>query len=254
MMRNWIHTACLSAGLLAMSTGYANALPTTFELADHPDGALVNSGDYGLRLDSLGVGGNPNTVLFSVEIGGADVDLTFDPDDLGAGASLIGTIEVTYASGLGSPPVGEVATVAYYMRGLAPSGDGGFVAEYGKGVVTYGDFALYFTGKTKAGTANAFTFAPDDHRLGGHGYPADTWVGRGWLDNFNLCYEPSGAGLPSSTLSGGQGGCQGLTTRGSNDFLVTAPGSGDIPEVPEPSTLLLTMGGAAMLWLRKRRS
>lgn len=107
MIKNWIHTACLSAGLLAMSSGSAFALPTTFELADHPDGVLSGSGDYGLRLDTLAFGqGNPSSVLFSVEIGGADVDLTFDPNNLGGGASLIGTIQVTYAAGLGSPPGG----------------------------------------------------------------------------------------------------------------------------------------------------
>lgn len=249
--------ACLSAGLLAMSLGSAMAAPTTFELADHPDGALSASGDYGLRLDTLAFGlRSPSSVLFSVEIGGADVDLTFDPDtvgDVGATATLIGTIQVTYAAGLGSPPVGEVATVDYMMGGLVSSGDGGFVAAFGHGVIRYGDFALYFTGKTKDGTDNAFTFAPDDHRLGPHGFPDDTWVGRGWLDNFNLCYEPQIRGVSAGSTSSGDG-CHELRTRGSNDFLVTAPGGGDIPDVPEPSTLLLTMGGAAVLWLRKRRS
>lgn len=44
-----------------------------------------------------------------------------------------------------------------------------------------------------------------------------------------------------------------LEWKGANDFLMVSGTGGDIPDVPEPDTMLLTMGGVALLWFRKRR-
>ncbi len=243
-MKRWIHTACLSVGLLALSLGNASAASTVFEMADHPDGEHAAFGAYGLRLDALGdstpPAGHVSSALFSVEIGGADVDLTFDPANLAGGAILQGTIELTYNSG-GALTNPKVFDLYYEMSNLAAAPNGGFIAQSGAGYIDFGGIFLLFDGKSDG--ESVFYFDADDHRLGGYGYDPNTWVARGWLTNFAAC-----------TTAVRDSSCQPISDVGFNDFLLTAPNGGDIPGVPEPSTMLLTMGGAALLWLRKRRS
>src|SRR5690606_33683060 len=96
-MNRWTYTACL-AGLLAMSLGQAKA--ATYEMDDHPDSLLWTTngqGPYGYRLDNF------SNTLFSVgdnilTTSAANVVINFDPDNLAAGATVTGTIQMTYRS------------------------------------------------------------------------------------------------------------------------------------------------------------
>jgi len=215
-----------------------------FDMADHPDGLYTSYGAYGLRLDTFGnpspPSGEVGSLLFSVEIGGADVDLTFDPNNLPGGAVLEGSITTTYASGEAFDP--GPFSMHYELTGLAVAPNGGFLASGGEGYIDAGYGFFHFSGKSDG--ESVFYFDADDHRLSGYGYDPDSWVARGWLENFAFC-----DGSDRSTAT-----CEAIETVGTNDFLLTAPNGGDIPGVPEPSTMLLTMGGVALLWLRKRRS
>lgn len=248
-MKRWIYTACL-AGLLAMTSGLAKA--DSFILGDHPDGNRASDGAYGLRLDSVW------SSLFSVgdnidAAGGGPVTLTFDPGNLAAGASITGIIRLTYSTNGGSPLYDEWS-LTYNLTGLSAY-DGGFKATGGSGEIvdlTPGDNDSYFDYVALAGKQDgagiAFYFAPNGFRLDGHaGYSSDDWVGNGWVMGTytkKVCYY-YGCYQKEKSFSSG-----------TNDFLVTATrDGGDIPDVPEPSTMLLTMGGvAALLWFRKRRS
>jgi len=248
-MKRWIYTAGL-AGILAMSSASASAAVMEFTMGDHPDGVLwdvtapdVPKGPYGLRLD------NWFNTLFSVGdnillTSAADVKLYFDPDDLGAGALILGKVQMTATDVVGSD-VDDIWSLAYYMWDLS-AWNGGFRAQNGFGGLTDntsgdvdGGFDLItFIGKSDGNSV--FEFAPDGHRLAGHaGYGSDDWVARGWVQTYYYDHE-------CKCKKPGR-------TSGTNDFLMTAKREGDIPEVPEPSTMLLTMGGVALLWFRRRR-
>jgi hypothetical protein len=252
MMKRWNYIASMAVALLALAMVPVQASAVSFTLADHPDGQLAANGDYGLRVDTLGS-------LMSVD----GVTIAFDPDNLGAGALMSGALIVTDSPG--DVANGDQWNLNYMITGLSTVAVGnGFNATGGTGTLTHDTLGtiIYFSAKqNNAGVA--FTFADDGHRLtaatGGDedyaGFDSDSWVGRGWVQNFTWCAPGSaGAGATASNSFGGGGPHCGPYTHGTNDFLFTAPNGGDTPpDVPEPSTLLLTMGGAAMLWLRKRR-
>ena len=247
-MKRWIYGACL-ATVFAVSAATMSAAPLVSDMGDHPDGALSARGAYGLRTDNVALppmtGGDVRSTLFSVELGGAAVSLSFDPDDLGAGAVLQGTLYNTYLSGYGTLP--GLATLYYELDDLSATSNDGFDAQEGEGYIQYGSFILSFSGKSDGDSV--FTFDNDGHRL-----PAtDAWVARGWLQNFVLCNQSEEVTLTWSSQEPHV--CEEFSNYGTNDFLLTGttPG-GDLPEVPEPSTMLLTMGGVALLWFRKRRS
>ena len=243
-MKGWIYTVVL-AGVLAMSSGQAKA--DSFVIGDHPDGARIADGAYGLRLDAW------YDSLFSVGVnidiaGGGPVTMTFDPGDLAAGATLSGNIKLTATTNGGSP-IGDIWSLTYTLSGLTAH-QGGFKATSGVGSIvdlTPGDIDNFFdqvdfVGK-QDGAGIAFYFAPNGFRLGEHegeGYSSTDWVGNGWVkgsyyDKKCDCKRYWGSS-------------------GANDFLITARPEGDLTDVPEPSTMLLTMGGVALLWFRKRRS
>ncbi|MDA0206292.1 MAG: PEP-CTERM sorting domain-containing protein [Acidobacteria bacterium] len=243
-MKRWIYTAVL-AGVLAMSSGQANA--AEFVLGDHPDGNRIADGAYGVRLDGVW------SSLFSVGVnidpaGGGPVTLTFDPGNMAGGASITGIIRLT-ASTNGGAPLYDEWSLSYSLTGLSEY-QGGFKATGGSGSITDltpGDSDAGFDSITLAGKQDgsgiAFYFAPNGFRLGGHaGYTDDDWVGNGWVQGTYTKYKY------------GQWYTKEFGSTGSNDFLVTARPEGDLTDVPEPSTMLLTMGGVALLWFRKRRS
>ena len=161
------HLLALLAAL-AVPASNASALgilgPGTYQLFDHGAGSLGPA--YGLRVDALGE-------VFSVELGGASVLLTWDG---GTTATIAGTLNQNSLGGSGG--VGPLWTVSYTLTGVSAVGTAGFTATGGSGILT-DPFATdtVLTGETN-GSGFAFEFLADGHRIGGD---SDSPVGRGWL-------------------------------------------------------------------------
>ncbi|MEM7081616.1 MAG: VPLPA-CTERM sorting domain-containing protein [Pseudomonadota bacterium] len=161
------------ATLLMAFSSATFAASMTFELGNHEDGALYDgvTNPYGLRLDDSGqtftVGDNlPATFT------GASLFLTFDPDDLAAGAVLSGTI-VDNANG-------GAWVVNYTLSDLTAAPNGGFIAQTGIGTLTEVGGTTVFDLIGKSNGTGAFIFDNDGHRLG----TSDGWVGRGWVEGY----------------------------------------------------------------------
>lgn len=204
--------------VLVTGTSTSQAETVIYRLGDHPDGILFrqdSDNPYGLRLDSQVP---PTTFSFNTNLGGlgGPVYLTWDDQNLAAGARITGTLE--------NNQDGSFWTVDYLITGLSELGAqgtsalNGFSATAGNGSVTRNGSA-----ETIALAANlndqglAFFFAPDGYRL-----PGDSTipVGRGWL-------------LPPDTT---------------DDFLFTAS------LVPLPAGVwLLVSGFAGLVALGRRR-
>jgi len=147
------------AALLPGAAVAGTILPGLYELLDHGDGAL--GGDYGLRMDVLGV-------TFSVEAGGASVTLDWD----GGNTALI-------TGQLRNNSTAELWDVVYTITGISAVGTLGFEGTGGAGTLTDPlDNVTVLTGK-QDGSGIAFAFLADGDRLSGD---TDTPVGRGWLE------------------------------------------------------------------------
>lgn len=166
--------ASLTAVLMSFS---ASAAIVTFQLGDHPDGALYQSdpsSPYGLRLDDQPPAGAGPTFSVGTNLGGlgGPVTLTYDDADASVDAVIAGTLERN--------DDGTFWTVTYTLSGLTLDGSGGFTATSGSGVLTEngGPGSINLAGEQN-GAGDAFVFAQDGHRLAPNF--ADVWVGRGWL-------------------------------------------------------------------------
>lgn len=194
----------------------AQAAPVFFLLGDHPDSRRYNGTPdtaYGLRLDhfdtTYSVGGNLGGF-------GGPLYLTYDPDDLAAGARIFGTIDRNTESG-----PGVKFDVEYLLFGLSAFGEG-FRATDGNGTIQAIDPCTVDCSFDLVGKRNhngyAFGWNNAGYRL-----PADTgWVATGWLQ--------------------GDGHA--------NDWLVTGvetdfDGAGE--EIPEPATVGLMLIGLVAL-------
>jgi len=146
--------------LLTMQTSFAAGIlgPGVYQLHDHGFGNL--GPDYGLRVDAI-------NEVFSVDLGGASVTLTWDG---GASATIAGLLR--------NNATNDLWTVNYVLTGVVPVGAMGFNAAAGSGTLT--DPLLNVTVMTGEinGTGSAFNFLADGHRLPGD---SSTAVGRGWL-------------------------------------------------------------------------
>ena len=166
---------CLAALLIAAWTTLP-AAPVIFVLGDHPDAALYQSdpdSPYGLRMDGMLPEGYGPTYSVGTNLGGlgGQLTLTWDPEDLGAGAQISGMIERN--------DDGTFWMVSYSITGLSAAEDGGFKATGGEGLLSEigGDMRNFeLTGKQND-EGVAFEFDNDGHRLSAD----DGWVGRGWL-------------------------------------------------------------------------
>lgn len=150
----------LALVLLAATPGVAGTiLPGSYQLLDHGDGAL--GPDYGLRVDSLGE-------VFSVELGGASVTLTWDG---GSTANISGLVLRNGTS--------ELWTVDYDLTGVGAVGTQGFTATAGSGTLTDTYSNAYTLTGLQNGSGFVFEFLADGLRIDGD---SDTPVGRGWLE------------------------------------------------------------------------
>lgn len=160
---------CLAFVLMAFSsTAFATSM--SFAIGNHSDGAIYDgvTNPYGLRMDDTGqtftVGDN-----LPASYTGAEVILTFDPENLAAGALILGVI-IDNATGV-------AWNLSYSLSDLAAAPNGGFIAQAGSGTLAEqaGEGFIPLLGKSDG--TGVFIFDNDGHRLDG-----DTgWVGRGWL-------------------------------------------------------------------------
>jgi len=213
---------CIAAALLAALGVFApatQAAPVFFLLGDHPGGLLYDDTDpdtaYGLRLDHLdatysagnNLGGN-----------GGPLYLTYDPDDLAAGARIFGTIDRNT-----EPGDGVNFDVEYFLFGLSAFGEG-FRASGGNGSIT----------------AIAPCTVDCSYEL----------LGKQDLDGWAFIWDNDGSKLPDAPGTGwvGEGWVQGRWP-GFNDWLVTGVPSPPPPgeEIPEPGTISLMLIGLGML-------
>ncbi len=164
-------TLKLAAALvLGLSATSASAATFTYDLFDHPDGAL-SAFDYGLRLDYY-------ERIFSFENGG-DAQLVYNDADRTA------TISGTMRESLGNGLFGELWSIVYSLTGLTDLGGGAFRSETssGSGSISLGMTSLLLG--TKSNGSYYFELDDDGYRLGGHaGFSSDTFVGRGWVDPY----------------------------------------------------------------------
>jgi hypothetical protein len=146
--------------LLAAQSSFAVGVigPGVYQLFDHGFGNL--GPDYGLRNDAL-------NKVFSVELGGASVTLTWDG---GTTASITGVLHDNATA--------DLWAVDYTLTGVVPVGTSGFTATAGSGTLT--DPLLNVTAMIgeQNGSGIALSFLADGHRLPGD---SSTPVGRGWL-------------------------------------------------------------------------
>jgi len=152
------------------------AAPVTFTLGDHPDAQLFQSdptSPYGIRIDNAPPPGAGPTFSVGTNLGGlgGPTTLTWDPLNLGAGATITGTLERN--------DDGTFWTATYTLSGLFAAANGGFEATAGTGSLDeIGGLArsIALTGEqNNAGIV--FEFDNNGHRLP----TADGWVGHGWL-------------------------------------------------------------------------
>lgn len=165
---------------LSIAALSAHATTVTYILGDHEDGALYDgfstsgaAGPYGMRYDAIDPpNGNGPTFSVGTNLGGNGGLLTLSWDDanLGAGATISGTI---YRN-----DTGDIWSVNYDLTGLVSDGNGGWTATGGTGSMNDGGTPVNLTGE-QDGSGYAFIFANDGYRLDGD--PGTGWVGRGWL-------------------------------------------------------------------------
>lgn len=130
MIRTKLLTAATVVMLHCSTANAATISPGTFELFNHPAGALTGSiGPYGLRLDSdtPPVGNGPT---FDVEADINPVNLTWNFDNTGV-------IEGRILNNV----TNEFWKVEYNLTGLVAT-NGGFSAAAGSGTLTFDDIGV----------------------------------------------------------------------------------------------------------------
>ncbi|MFQ5417395.1 MAG: PEP-CTERM sorting domain-containing protein [Myxococcota bacterium] len=151
----WLAASPASAGTL---------LPGVYNLFDHGFASLGPS--YGLRVDAIGK-------IFSVELGAANVTLSWDG---GTTATISGLLNENTAGGNGG--VGSTWMVSYVLSGVSAVGTQGFTATAGNGTLTDPSNAVTVLTGEADHTGSVFDFLADGFRI-----PADSDspVGSGWL-------------------------------------------------------------------------
>lgn len=217
--RRWLMKTSLLARLTAVAVmvfgcAVAHAVPMVFKLANHP--VIINSDSFGLQTKSIN---NLTTAQKPANTGArftmTDVSLTYDPDNPGAGASIVGTMTNNMS--------GDSWSVQQLMSGLTILANG-FQATMGTILMQSGGFS-YGTGGTlpltlkQDGYGFVFSFLADGFRIEND---STSWVGRGLLNGIN-----------------GKGG--------KNNWLVTAT------VVPIPAAVWLFLSALASLIVIGRR-
>lgn len=174
-------------GLIAGAAQAGGTILQTFELFDHPYGA-IDPQAYGLRLDGF-AGESPVTFSFEDDSGESSVRLQVIDDEGNREIRIFGTMRGNSAKNgtdFGTFALDVTYSVANASQGWTADDPGMMIgslvamnttaAANTLGVVNGSSEDLY----TLSDGSGTFRFLTDGHRLPGD---ADSWVGRGWVSN-----------------------------------------------------------------------
>jgi len=199
-------SVAIGLGILSTSALGGDVILSTFDLFDHPGGA-IDPQAYGLRLDGLGV---EDPMTFSFGDSQANSTMTLQVVDTGSQIELrmFGTVAGNSANG-GTDFGSFALNVTYVVDAVAngwednDSADGVMVGTL-EGDFGSGNEIVDLFGKSDGN--DAFRFLSDGHRLAGDN---DSWVGRGWLlpnnmmgDTNDFLFQGALVPLPAAAWGG----------------------------------------------------
>lgn len=174
-------------GLIAGAAQAGGTIMQTYNLFDHPNGA-IDPQAYGLRLDGF-AGESPVTFSFEDDSGESSVRLQVIDDEGNREIRIFGTMRGNSAKNgtdFGTFALDVTYSVANASQGWTADDPGMMIgslvamnttaAANTLGVVNGSSEDLY----TLSDGSGTFRFLTDGHRLPGD---ADSWVGRGWVSN-----------------------------------------------------------------------
>tara|TARA_A100000171_G_scaffold51213_2_gene64865 strand:- start:9794 stop:10459 length:666 start_codon:yes stop_codon:yes gene_type:complete len=206
MQKSTLTSVAIGLGILSTSALGGDVILSTFDLFDHPGGA-IDPQAYGLRLDGLGV---EDPMTFSFGDSQANSTMTLQVVDTGSQIELRMSGTVSGNSANGGTDFGSFAlNVTYVVDAVAggwednDSADGVMVGTL-EGDFGSGNEVVDLFGKSDGN--DAFRFLSDGHRLAGDN---DSWVGRGWLlpnnmmgDTNDFLFQGALVPLPAAAWGG----------------------------------------------------
>ncbi|MEM6372403.1 MAG: VPLPA-CTERM sorting domain-containing protein [Pseudomonadota bacterium] len=216
MKKLFIAIAVAAASMTAATV--SQALTYTFELADHPNGGLSGTYDYGLRLDREA----PNPRFFSFG-NGASATLVYNSND--GTAIMSGTLRESTGNG----NFGGLYEFEYLLENLTDLGGGGFVDTSGSGTGAVFDAGLG---------------AVADLALGAAAKDRDPYSGEYFRFGLDALLDRAFSGYE------GTGWVQKMP--GANDFLFTATHVSTMPLPAAAWMLLAALGGMGVIGRRRK--
>ncbi|MFL4471981.1 VPLPA-CTERM sorting domain-containing protein [Tateyamaria armeniaca] len=191
-----------------------HATTYVYQLADHPNGGLAGTYDYGLRLDRE----TPSPRFFSFG-NGASATLSYDS------VNLTATMSGTMVESLGNGSTGATYSFSYTMDGLTDIGNGGFIDTTGNG----------------SGSVIGAGVGMTDLLLGAAAKGSAPYVGEYFRFGLDALADRAFTGFE------GTGWVQ--SKPGANDFLFTAT----LVTTPLPGAAWMLLAGVGGLGLMRRR-